>query len=372
MSSVSSVRNERGMALLVAIVALVVIGGIVAGTAFISMVEQRTSTNTTASAQAFQAAEAGLQEAIANWQTSWNTMAVGGMTAAPRVNSYGGSYADRTVARLNDNLFLVMSQGAKGSATQSLGAVLRLLIADVAVTAAVTAGGDVRIGGNATVQGEDTSPLNWGCTAGPPRIGIRTSGDVQPNGGSYSLTGAPAFQEFDGTVTDNLFQDPFNQLKEQANIVLAAGNYNGMAPSTAGSPATCDRTNTMNWGEPWRAPAGGRVSQCETYAPIILVNGGLRIQNGRGQGILLVDGDLEIRGNMEFTGLVIVMGEVKTNGTGSKITGGVLANQISLADESSFLGNPTVAFSACALAYVLNASAVARPVPGRSFSYIYN
>lgn len=367
----ANVRNERGIALVVAIVALVVIGGIVAGTTFISMVEQRTSTNTTVSGQAFQAAESGLQEAIGNWQTTWNTMAVGGQTSAGRVSGYGGAYADRTVAKLNDNLFLVMSYGARGGATQSLGAVLRLKITDIEVQAAVTAGGDVRIGGNATVQGEDTSPANWGCTPGAARTGIRTSGDVQPSGDSYALTGSPAFNEFDSSVTDNLFQDPFDQLKEQANLVLSGGNYNGMAPSIAGATPQCNRTDQQNWGEPWRAPAGGRVSECETYAPIILVNGSLRIQNGRGQGILLVDGDLEIRGNVEWTGLVIVLGEVQTNGTGSKITGGVLANQISLADESSFLGNPTVAFSECALAYVLNASAVARPVPGRSFSYIY-
>ena len=121
----------------------------------------------------------------------------------------------------------------------------------------MTAGGDVRIGGNATVRGEDTSPANWGCTPGASRIGIRSSGDVQPNGGTYSLSGSPAFNEFDTTVNDNLFQDPFDQLKEQANVVLPAGNYNGMAPTTSGAPATCNRTNTNNWGEPWRAPAGG-------------------------------------------------------------------------------------------------------------------
>jgi hypothetical protein len=370
--SFANVRNERGIALVVAIVALVIIGGLVAGTTFISMVEQRTSTNVTASGQAFQAAEAGLQEAIGNWQTTWNTMAVGGQTSGGRVSGYGGAYADRTVAKLNDNLFLVMSYGNRGGAAQSLAAVVRLMVTDIQVQAAVTAGGDVRIGGNATVQGEDTSPANWGCTPGGARIGIRSSGDVQPNGESYSLTGSPAFQEFDSSITDDLFRDPFEQLKEQATLVLPGGSYNGMAPTTAGSPATCNRTNQNNWGEPWRAPAGGRVAECETYAPVILVNGGLRIQNGRGQGVLLVDGDLEIRGNVEWTGLVIVLGEVQTNGTGSKITGGVLANQISLADESSFLGNPTVAFSECAIAYVLNASAVARPVPGRSFAYIYN
>jgi hypothetical protein len=367
----ANVRNERGIALVVAIVALVVIGGIVAGTTYISMVEQRTSTNSTASGQAFQVAESGLQEAIANWQTTWNTMAVGGQTAPARVNGYGGSYADRTVSKLNDNLFLVMSIGTRGSATQSLAAVLRLMVTDVQVNAAVTAGGDVSIGGNATVQGADTSPANWGCTLGAPRTGIRASGDVQPNGGAYTLTGSPPYNEFDATVSDNLFEDPFNQLKEQATLTLPAGTYNGMSPTTSGAPARCNNANPNNWGEPWRSPAGGRVPECETYAPIILATGSLRIENGRGQGILLVDGDLEIRGNVEWTGLVIVLGEVQTNGTGSKITGGVLANQISLADESSFLGNPTVAFSRCALDYVLRASAVARPVTGRSFAYVY-
>ena len=370
--SFRAVRNERGIALVIAMVALVVIGAIVAGTTYISLIEQRTSTNTTVSSQAFQAAEAGMQEAIANWQTSWNTLAVGGSAAGVRVNTYGGSYADRTVYKLNNNLFMVVSRGTQGNATQSLAAMLRLITADIEVQAAVTAGGDVRIGGNATVRGEDTSPVNWGCAPGAARTGIRSSGDVQPSGGSYSLTGSPAYREFDATVNDNLFQDPFDQLRERATLTLNGGSYNGMSPATAGMPARCNQVNSNNWGEPWRAPTGGRVPECETYAPIILVNGNLQIQNGRGQGILLVDGDLDIRGNVEFTGLVIVMGEVRTNGTGSKITGGVLANQISLADESSFLGNPTVAFSECAIAYVLNASAVARPVPGRSFAYSYN
>jgi hypothetical protein len=370
--SLRAVRNERGIALVIAMVALVVIGAIVAGTTFLSVIEQRTSTNTTVAAQAFQVAEAGMEDVITNWQTSWNTMAVGGQSTPARVNSYGGSYADRTVSKLNDHLFLVMSRGTRGNSTQTLAAVLRLMIVDVEVAAAVTAGGDVRIGGNATVRGEDTSPANWGCTPSASRIGIRANGDVQPSGGSYSLTGAPAFQEFDASVTPNLFEGPYDQLRQNANITLSPGNYNGMAPTTAGAAARCDRTNTMNWGEPWRAPAGGRVSDCETYAPIIFVDGSLQIQNGRGQGILLVNGDLEIRGNVEFTGLVIVMGEVRTNGTGSKITGGVLARQISLADESSFLGDPTVSFSECALAFVLNNSAVARPVPGRAFAYVYN
>ena len=75
--SFRTVRNERGIAVVIAMIALVVIGAIVAGTTYISLIEQRTSTNTTVSSQAFQAAEAGIQDVIVNWQTSWNTLATG-------------------------------------------------------------------------------------------------------------------------------------------------------------------------------------------------------------------------------------------------------------------------------------------------------
>ena len=73
--------------------------------------------------------------------TPWR---LAGRPRAARVNGYGGSYADRTVSKLNNNLFLVMSIGTRGSATQSLAAVLRLMVTDVQVNAAVTAGGDVQ------------------------------------------------------------------------------------------------------------------------------------------------------------------------------------------------------------------------------------
>ena len=77
----------------------------------------------------------------------------------------------------------------------------------------------------------------------------------------------------------------------------------------------------------------GAISLCQSYFPIIYRNGNLKVQDGRGQGVLLVEGDLEVRGNFEFTGLVIVRGELSTNGTGNKITGGVLAKNADLGDS---------------------------------------
>ncbi|HEU5170192.1 MAG TPA: pilus assembly PilX N-terminal domain-containing protein [Gemmatimonadales bacterium] len=365
------VRNERGIALVIAIVALVVIAAIVSGTFFISRVERQTTSNTVLASQAFQAAEAGIQRTIADWQIGWNTMPVGATTPTIHDVLAANLSADRQISKLNDRLFLVTSTGSRYGATQTLGAVLRLVPVNVDVQAAVTAGGDVQIGGSTTVRGEDTPPSNWFCTPEGTLGGIRSSGDVQPNGSDYTLTGSPPADEFDAIVSPQTFQAPFDELKTRANITIGAGLYNGMAP-TLTATGRCNMADTKNWGEPWRLPAGGVVSDCVTYAPIILATGNIRLQDGRGQGILLVDGDLEIRGGVEFTGLVIVTGKVKTNGTGSKITGAVLASQVDLQDDSSFLGNPTVSYSACALAYVLNATALARPLPGRAFAHVYN
>ncbi len=59
--------NERGMALAVAIFALVVVGALVAGAFFAGTQEQRVGENTRRLTQSFGAAETGLNEAIRWW-----------------------------------------------------------------------------------------------------------------------------------------------------------------------------------------------------------------------------------------------------------------------------------------------------------------
>ena len=60
----SRLSNERGVALAVAVFALVVIGALVAGIFFAGRVEQQSGRNTFYAAQAAEAADAGLGEAI--------------------------------------------------------------------------------------------------------------------------------------------------------------------------------------------------------------------------------------------------------------------------------------------------------------------
>ena len=65
--------DERGVALAVAVLALVVIGALVAGSFYAGRIEQQSGENTLYAAQAFEAAEAGAGTAISNWSpTTWN------------------------------------------------------------------------------------------------------------------------------------------------------------------------------------------------------------------------------------------------------------------------------------------------------------
>ena len=73
--------DERGMALAVAIFALVVIGALVAGAFFAGQMEQRTGRNTLYAAEAAQAAEAGATTILADWdQFNLNNIVVGDST----------------------------------------------------------------------------------------------------------------------------------------------------------------------------------------------------------------------------------------------------------------------------------------------------
>jgi Tfp pilus assembly protein PilX len=375
-----SVQNERGIALVVAILALVVIGAIVAGTFFISTVEQRTSFNTVQTTQAFEAAEAGLQDGTANWNTNWNSMASGTIQGPFTSSSYAassGSSYNYTVTRLNNQLFLLKSTGTRQGATQTLASLIRLMTVNVNATGAVTAGGNVQVGGNATIDGRNTTPTGWSsCPSAPDMAGIRSSGTIATNG-SPNIYGSPQRVQNDPTVTQATFATPFDQLKQAATLTFAGGSGTGnyatfptIQPSATGSPATCNRTDVNNWGEPLRtAPY---VAACTSYAPVVYINGNAKfIAGGRGQGILLVEGDLSIAGGFQWIGLVIATGQVQTGNGTSNVTGAILAQNADIGDQTSFSGTPVVSYSKCALDYVLNLSAQGRPVAGRSWAQLF-
>ncbi|HEU4649715.1 MAG TPA: hypothetical protein VFS33_11685 [Gemmatimonadales bacterium] len=356
---------------MLAIVALVVIGGIVAGTMFVSTAEQRTSYNGLAVSQAFEAADAGLQATIANWDPSVNNTAVGAIASTGSGNftsTSGASYVD-TVFRLNNEIFLIKAVGTQGNASQTLAGLMKLFVVNPNVSAAVTAGGNVSVSGSAQVRGANTPPPGWSCPpGGSDMAGVRASGTVR---GGSRITGSPSSVSNDPTVSSSIFEGPFNQLKQQATLRFngSSGPFHPAPTAISGSsPARCDKDNPNNWGEPRRPDTS---NGCAGYAPIILITGDAQFNGtGRGQGILLVDGDLHINGGFEWVGLIIATGLVDNGGGNSTITGALMSQNADLGDIT-INGNPTVTYSQCALTYVLTASALARPIAMRPWGQMF-
>ena len=376
-----NLRSERGIALVAAIVALVVIGALVAGTFFVSSLEQKTAENSVDAAEAYQAAEAGIVKNVANWDTGNNALATDAGTTIAQDSVAKGTYFNVTISRLNSSLFLLKSVGTRNGTTQSLAMVLRTVTVNPTVNAAVTAQGGVNVAGSASVTGTNTVPDGWtGCASGTDMTGIDASGTIKTKG-NPNISGNPAKTPNDTSVTAARFQTPFQQFKAIASLSFTGGSGNGNYvtfapnPSSTGSPVKCNTGDQNNWGEPLRAnqtPYSAYVSQCTSYSPIVYINGNAQLNaNNRGQGILLVDGDLSVAGGFMWVGLVIATGQVKTGNGNSSITGALMSQNAAIGDTTSLSGTPDIAYSRCALDWVLNHSAVARPLAMRSWGQVF-
>jgi hypothetical protein len=370
-------NNERGFALAASVFALVIIAALVAGAFFAARQEMQIGVSSRTYQRAFAAAEAGLNNVIAQWNTgSLNSLDEGDSATLSASLPDGGSY-QAVVRRLNDELFLLRSTGTDptGTAERRLAAITRLQLVQMDFNAALTSRGDIKLGGSSFIDGVDQNPTGWSCPTGAldTLAGITTPNpnDITTSGcKNYScVQGDPKILE-DPTINDSTFfkfgDTDWNELVAMATLVLPAGaTWNGLAP--VGDATSCNTSVQTNWGEPYIPPL---VAGCSNYYPIIYVPGYMKITGGRGQGILLVEGDLEVQGGAEFYGPVIVRGTLNTAGTGGHFNGGVMAANVNL-DLSSVLGDALITYSSCAILKALQGSAPGRLIRQRSWAELF-
>ena len=384
----SRVSNERGVALAVAVFALVVIGALVAATFFAGRLEQQTGQNSVMAVQAGQVAEAALNETVTSTlnATILNSLSsANGDTAlasfTPTVPSGVNPHvtSSRWVRRLANNLFLVTVLGQRTNsagaviAQQSLAQLIRLNAAEVTINAGLTALGNVDVKGGAEVSGIDAVPPAWtgnppvSCPATQDVTGVRiNNGTVTYK--SDAVKGNPPTTT-DATLNPASMQSTFNQLKALATLNITDGNPPAMAPAYTGNPQKCNSAIESNWGEPTV-----KTDVCFNYFPIIYRNGDLKLQGGRGQGILLVEGDLTTTGGVIFYGPVFVTGTLSTSGNsgqGAKFFGGVIAGNVALDDVTKLAGGALVNYSSCAIKRALGGSAVPGMFAERGFVQLY-
>jgi hypothetical protein len=377
------ISDERGIALAVAIFALVVMGALVAGTFFVGRLEQQAGHNTIYVAQAAEAAQAGIEREFvdANGATYDAMVAGAAPTQLSTLTLNANVTASRSVQRLTNSLWLIRAVGTRANAgyggmqaTRTLAAMVRLNKAPVTVHAGLTALGDVEVLGNATVSGNDAVPPSWAtagveCPATGDKTGILYNGTLN-TGGSAEITGAPASQADPTLNVGNILGgSTFEELKALRTLTLT-GNVSGLAPVTTGNPLRCDASVQSNWGAPTDP-----TSPCFNYFPIIYHYGDLSLSgSGAGQGILLVEGNLNAQGQIDFYGPVIVTGEVNVRGTGGddvKFFGGIIAQNVAL-DDNRLTGNATVNYSSCAIKRALSGSATLMPLAERGWAQVYD
>ena len=378
-------RDERGMALAVAIFALVVVGALVAGAFFAGTQEQRVGENQRRVMTSFGVAEAGVQERLVQWDPSSqnrvkqypeSSVAIATQPAPGGTGSYNGTWY-----RMGPNIFLIdvtgqdanTSAGAVssgGGARQRLGMIARIAPIEFGIRASLTTQGGVSVGGTAEIDGNDQIPTGWASCdpPGPPQAGVRDNGGTVGTSGSGEVNGNPPVVN-DPTITSASFTTfggaTYAQLASRANITISGGNIN-TDPSFVGT--ACNRSDPYNWGDPHN-PA----SACGNYFPIIHVAGSVIVNQSQGQGILLVDGNLTVNGSWDFYGIVIIQGDLMTAGGGTAdahFWGGVMAKNADLSTQS-LNGHATLNFSSCSILAALQAQSPLSPMRQRGWVQLF-
>lgn len=389
-------RPRRGMAVATALVAIVLIGALIAGTFFFASQDYRVGRMTLDTDRAFTAAEYGQTTALKDWTAAaWNQNLKIGDTLK-RVYATGGSSTDTvTVTRIKYNMFWVVSSGRSESGDVSsegrrrTGLLVRMNTPQWPYPGALSGASTVNIQGQFTASGTDATPTGW--TDCPPTIdpiaavasvstaNISATGNCSTFG---CLTGTPQRAGTPDAADQAKILDGWDDMVANANQTIAASAtaITNRGPLLTGT--ACNTADPKNWGDPGRAtPAGA----CETYFPIVHItctvvgatcplgiaatpvgSSGLyqQLSNGKGQGILLVDGNLWISGQFDWTGPIIVRGNFITSGNNIHVTGGVEAlNQGCIAAAPATYcniasGSAGIVFSSCAIDKIMSLKAV--------------
>ena len=377
------------MALPAAILAIVVVGALIASAFFAAMTEERTDENTRRVAQAFGVAEQGALEQIRGWNAGvLDTMSLyptRSYTISHTASSYGSGAYQGSIMRTGNNYFFIDVTGndtstlgrwsSWGGGRQHVGMLTRLRPLPIPITAALkTRGGtgDLRGGGKAI--GTDSVPAGWtGCTAGASLPGFTVTDTTAYKQGGNQLTkntlGSPPYVQ-DTTIKLSDF-DSFNgvsysDLAARANITLPAGTY---APAPALTGTACNTASTSNWGD-----GINQTAPCGSYAPIVHITGNLSITAKttpppQGQGILLVDGDLFLSNSFQYYGIIIVQGAMTTNPF-TAVYGGIMTKNQNNAFQD--IWDIHAQYSSCVLTKILGLNGYdVAPLRSRGWAQLY-
>jgi hypothetical protein len=337
--------RRPGFALVVALLLVVVLAALGAAMLAVGARETEIAAAVARRSEARIAAESVARWAVATWSTRrYNEVSVGSSIevatldpAAPPLAAPGREVS-ATLLRLAPDLFLVEGSARADGAGPAVLARAGLLVRtfdSAALAAAFPAAATAR--DSIAAQGGQITGTG-GCedsTAGAmaPRVLLAAGATVE---GSPDLVmdGPPGYPE----------PDPFgNALAATlATVTLSGGT---VSPRPWLGPDGCQE-HPLNWG------ATSPTNACHDRLPFVRITGDLEVAGGEARGILLVHGNVRLRGT-QLHGLIISDGTL-TIDEGTIIQGAVRGNAIEMVGGA-------VAYDACTLRVALTAGGLDAP-----------
>lgn len=382
-------RPRDGIALPIALAAIVVVAALIAGVFFASTQEYRVGRNTLGTQRALHGAEVGLSQVVSSWTAARTTDTRVGQTVRMQDTIIDSTLVQRQYTKVSPTVFWITSTAVGGSTALSgrslkrLNTIIRIQTPDFKIMGAVTSRGLTNLGGSTKISGNDTMPPGWDCPpSGPPAAGLVvgdsaatvTSGGANCSTSFNCITGDPKVKDSTAIVNDTMTYTRFggfsyDSLTLLANKVKTVGGTYGTIGPVLNADGTCNTAAADNWG------AITQPHACGGYYPIVhlkgptqswIINGG-----GGGQGIMLVDGNLSVQGNFQWTGIIIVRGTFSISGTGggggAKVIGGVAAMNRG-GGTNNMAGNSSITFSRCAINQVTARHSLASPTKYRAWA----
>jgi hypothetical protein len=380
---------REGIALPIALAAIVVIGALIAGVFFASTQEYRVGRNTLAAHRAMNAAEVGLGKVVSSWTPARTTSTKLGQTVTMPLDTIDGSAVVQVqYTKVSPTVFWVTSTSVGGSSDlrarslKRLNTIVRIQTPDFKIMGAVTSRGRTETAGASKISGSDSTAAGWDCPpAGPQGAGVvmnDSATNYVPSGTKFTINGTPKIKDSTALVKDTMTFTKFGGFSYDSLTKLATksktvgGTYANIRPTYKPDAVTCDTDNPDNWGADTRSDP---AKHCDAYAPIVHLKGDNQTYtlNGNangGQGILLVDGNLALAGQFKWTGLIIVRGSISITGNandGPKVLGALAAMNRSNG-TNLISGGSQVTFSRCVLNEVTARHATAAPTSYRAWA----
>jgi hypothetical protein len=334
----------RGFALPTVMVALVILEALLAVAFIAVMTWARAAGWGVADARAREAAEAGLVRASTGpWSPAWDTASGPVVIAADRLP--GGATFSTSLLPLGPRTVVLQSEG------MIPGSESRVALAGIGtrqprlplLPAALTFGGGIDIEGAVVASGHPLDASGWAACGSPA-----AAADV------LALAGEEAVAAFDALPHE--VWRPF---------AIAPPAMLPVSPEPAVVDGRCDASLWSNWGDPLDP-----LAPCGTHYPIVYYDGALRIAGGRGQGLLVVTGDLTIGGSFAFHGLVAVRGRLIVEEPGASVVGTLLVGWV-LGERHAVRGTLAVQYAKCMVEIGLPGSGAAQRLPGPSWFQAY-